>query len=356
MSINTINKYKVEIYDTVFITNIPAFYKINLYNEINKKKKIFVIFISEKSLNRTDDFYKGKKSFDYIILNKGFYETRNSLKSIIKLNKYLKKIKFRSIIIGGWDSLENWYCNLFCSNKEKGVIVESSEFESKKNGIKGFIKKFFLYNIDIAFVSGESQKKLLNDLGYRNKIVVTNGVGIFNYNKQKIKIEQNIKKVENFLYVGRLAKEKNIEQLIRIFNNLPFLKLTIVGYGALEQKLKNMAKQNIVFLGEIENKKLGEIYKKNHVFILPSIVEPWGLVVEEAIANGLPVILSNRVGCKNIILNMNLGFEYDVNSDNELEEKIKKISKLEKYLELKTNINKIDVTKMKEKQIVAYIL
>lgn len=349
-------KNKTRMYDTVFITNIPAFYKINLYNEINKKKKIFVIFISEKSLNRTDDFYQGEKKFDYVILNKEFYEVRNQLKSIIKLKKYLKDIKFRLIVMGGWDSIENWYCNLFCIAEKKGIVVESSEFESKKNGMKGFLKKIFLYAIDIAFVSGESQKKLLNNLGYKNEIIITNGVGIFNYNKLEKKLVHNPIKVENFLYVGRLAKEKNIEQLIRVFNKLPLLKLTIVGYGPLEQNLKNMAKQNIVFLGEVENKKLGKIYRNNDVFILPSIIEPWGLVVEEAIANGLPVILSNKIGCKNKILNMKLGFEYNVNSDEELEEKIKQISKIEKYLELKTNIEKIDLVKIKEKQIVAYIL
>lgn len=355
MGMNLLTKYKTQMYDTVFITNIPAFYKINLYNEINKKKKIFVIFISQKSFNRTDDFYKGEKFFDYIILNEEFYEARNQLKSIIKLSRYLKNIKFKSIVIGGWDSIENWYCNLFCIGKEKGVVVESSEFESEKNGIKGFLKKIFLYNTDVAFVSGESQKKLLNDLGYKNKVVITNGVGIFNYNKLEKNLIDNIKKVEKFLYVGRLAEEKNIEQLIRVFNNLPSLKLSIVGYGPLEKKLKDMAKQNIIFLGEIENKRLGEIYKENHVFILPSIVEPWGLVVEEAIANGLPVILSNKIGCKNVILNMSLGFEYNVNSDEELKEKINQILNLEKYLELKTNIDKVDLIKIKEKQIIAYI-
>lgn len=57
-----------------------------------------------------------------------------------------------------------------------------------------------------------------------------------------------------------------------------------------------MAKDNIRFLGHVPNDSLPEIYERHDVFILPSRYEPWGLVVEEALFRGLPVIASDKVG------------------------------------------------------------
>ena len=57
-----------------------------------------------------------------------------------------------------------------------------------------------------------------------------------------------------------------------------------------------MAGGNIRFLGRLPNDRLPEIYERHDVFILPSLYEPWGLVVEEALFRGLPVIASDKVG------------------------------------------------------------
>lgn len=353
MSINLLTKYETQIYDIVFITNIPAFYKINLYNEINKKKKILVIFISEKSFNRIDDFYKGDKNFEYIYLDSGFYEKRNSKKNSLKLIKVLNSKKYKKIILGGWDSLENWTAWLLSSKKQNAVIVESSEFESTHKGVKGLLKKIFVQKISLGFASGDSQKKLLKNIGYKGEIRKTKGVGIFNYNRVSIKRE--ISEVKKFLYVGRLSEEKNLEQIINIFNKIPNLKLTIVGYGPLEKKLKNIANCNIEFLGKVENKNLSRIYQEHDVFILPSKSEPWGLVVEEALYNGKPVIVSNRVGCHTEIIQENIhGYICNIDEDEELVNKIKLISKIEVYNAIRKNVENIDFEFIKRHQVDSY--
>ncbi|MDE7126141.1 MAG: glycosyltransferase family 4 protein, partial [Muribaculaceae bacterium] len=105
-----------------------------------------------------------------------------------------------------------------------------------------------------------------------------------------------------FLYVGRVIGVKNIPMMIEAFKKASEEKrnliLRIVGSGNLLDGLKNRYKDcdNIIFAGPKFGDELAEEYRKASAFILPSTYEPWGLVVNEAMASGLPVIVSDKVG------------------------------------------------------------
>ncbi len=86
--------------------------------------------------------------------------------------------------------------------------------------------------------------------------------------------------------------------------------LEVFDFVLTEEELKAMAKQNVHFLGAINNKELSGYYQKMDVFVLPSLIEPWGLVVEEALNNGLPVIVSDRVGCAEEIIDESNGIVF----------------------------------------------
>ena len=72
------------MYDYLIVTHIPAFYKINLYNELAKKLKIFVIFISsDTSQKRSNNFSSVNDAlFDYEVLYQGDFQTRKIFKNI----------------------------------------------------------------------------------------------------------------------------------------------------------------------------------------------------------------------------------------------------------------------------------
>ena len=104
-----------------------------------------------------------------------------------------------------------------------------------------------------------------------------------------------------FLYVGRIVACKNLEVMlnafIQAFGNREDVELHIVGGGDREEYLQGKYVQNnIKFLGRRFGNELVSAYHSSHVLILPSSYEPWGLVVNEAMAAGLPVIVSDQVG------------------------------------------------------------
>jgi glycosyltransferase involved in cell wall biosynthesis len=292
-----------KIYDYVFVTHLPAFYKINLYNKLAERLSILVIFISGSSTIRTQDFVQAQCAFPHIIVNERPFELRPKFKSCVKFIKILKQLQFKKIILGGWDLPEFWMAWGMLPKEKLAMAVESSIHESTITGPKFWLKKIFVTKMSIAYVSGIFQKTLVEQLNVNQVTVVTGGVGLINPPIIQDEASEGIKEFKGrFLYLGRLSEEKNIALLIHLFGQkLKAYHLTIVGKGpledALQAEIKNNNMNNISIQVHVPNSKINELFSCHDVLILPSRHEPWGLVVEEGLAYGLPVIVSDKVGC-----------------------------------------------------------
>ena len=106
-----------------------------------------------------------------------------------------------------------------------------------------------------------------------------------------------------FLYVGRLEPHKGIQELLGAFamqnETQQPVALLLVGNGSMQGGLTKaaLADARICCTGRLSGNALLDAYAAADVFVLPSRFEPWGLVVNEAMACGLPVIATDRVGC-----------------------------------------------------------
>ena len=105
------------------------------------------------------------------------------------------------------------------------------------------------------------------------------------------------------LYVGRLLPRKGVDLLVEAFNQLCAHRnatLRIVGEGSdlarLQQMQSPAARQRTKWVGKVTNDQALRQYAQADVLVLPSRYEPWGLVVNEAMAAGLPVIAHHRCG------------------------------------------------------------
>jgi glycosyltransferase involved in cell wall biosynthesis len=109
-----------------------------------------------------------------------------------------------------------------------------------------------------------------------------------------------------FLFVGRLSEEKGIGTLLEAFSGItervPDATLRIVGTGpmgdALRQKVADARLgASVHFLGSLQDEPLSREYFGATCMVLPSVREPWGLVTNEALSHGCPVIVSESCGC-----------------------------------------------------------
>jgi 1,2-diacylglycerol 3-alpha-glucosyltransferase len=109
-----------------------------------------------------------------------------------------------------------------------------------------------------------------------------------------------------FLFVGRLVKEKGVHELLQSYAKLDRstreqIGLVFVGDGAsrkeLEQQAASVAPGTIRFSGFAQREQLPAYYALADMAILPTYSDTWGLVVNEAMACGLPIIVSRPAGC-----------------------------------------------------------
>ena len=84
----------------LIITNLPSFYKINLYNRINERIKIYVIFTGDTASIRNKDFFEGEIRFNYSHLSSDAI-----YRKVFEFINILHQNKFEELIIGGWDSI-----------------------------------------------------------------------------------------------------------------------------------------------------------------------------------------------------------------------------------------------------------
>ncbi len=174
---------------------------------------------------------------------------------------------------------ESWYGNNSVTDKAKGMFLRifcHGFLVSGKRAFEHFSQRL-----------GISPERIM--MGYS---VVDN---------QHFATVHDIEKENILLCVARFSPEKNLEILIKAFRESYIskkYKLLLVGGGPLKEELAWAAgTANIEFRDWLSYQALPILYAHARLFVLPSVFEPWGLVVNEAMAAGLPVLISSECGC-----------------------------------------------------------
>jgi glycosyltransferase involved in cell wall biosynthesis len=146
----------------------------------------------------------------------------------------------------------------------------------------------------------ESTKNKLKSLGYRGNItIVPNGVDL-----QHIASIVTSEETSDFIFVGRLIKEKHVDTLVRAFDILaseqPHLRLLIIGEGPELDAIKKIIQElsledRIIIRGfQIDHDDVIARMKSAKVFVIPSTREGFGITALEALACGIPVVTVNH--------------------------------------------------------------
>ncbi|MDI6752422.1 MAG: glycosyltransferase family 1 protein [bacterium] len=177
----------------------------------------------------------------------------------------------------------------------------------------------------LVLAPSESTKKELEEKFKNIPIkIFSRGIdtGSFNpeYRSDKL-IEKYGLKRPLALYVGRVSIEKNLNLLVEIFGKRKSPQLVVVGDGPYLAEMKK-ALPSALFLGFIQGAALSEVYASSDFFIFPSATDTFGNVVLEALASGLPAIVSDEGGPKELVIDGQTGFVVKAGDMDELKEKI----------------------------------
>lgn len=267
--------------------------------------------VQRMALTNTD---RSAHHYPYEVLFEGAYSRIPKWKLMLTLARRAWSSRADLTIIAGYDKPEYWVQALVLRlrNKKIGVFCDSTIFDRRQSALKGLAKRLFLRLCSCALAYGTRSQEYLEALGMpRDRIFKDCQAAAVPARFTPDVVEclrrgAPLSEGPRILYVGRLAPEKRIDMILRAFPAVlaryPAARLIVVGKGEQEQALKQLNRsldldQSVDFVGAKPPEDLWNDYLAATCLVLASDREPWGLVVNEALTLGCPVVVSDRCGC-----------------------------------------------------------
>jgi len=296
-----------------------------------------------------------KAGYDIVTLHDGAFEDRRSprvrLRLVLSLWRALNTIRPRTLLIPGYADACCLAAAVWARMRSARTVMmfESTEIDRPRARAKELVKKTLVKLLfDFGFVGGQRTSDYLQKLGMdsrrivRTYDVVDNAFftgGADHVRNTSAPTDWGLPS-HYFLYVGRLAPEKNLGCLLGAFRQYVdsggTWSLVLVGGGPQEQHLKSTVDRlglagSVCFAGFKNGQDLFPYYGFANCFILPSIREPWGLVVNEAMASGLPVLVSNICGCSPELVSPGVnGYPFAPRDEGDIADKLSRLASLSK--------------------------
>jgi 1,2-diacylglycerol 3-alpha-glucosyltransferase len=259
------------------------------------------------------------------------WQEAGQLRLAAKLWRHLDQLQPEILLVPGYYTLPALAAALWARvHRKVNVLMTESTAEDHarvwwKETAKGLLIRSLF---DWAVAGGKAHRRYLSLLGFPQDRIANfyDVVDNDGFRRNSLLLRENSADEYDlpqyyFLYIGRLAPEKNIDGLLASW--IAYRKsggtwsLVLVGDGPCANELRRIVnasdyRSDARFVGHRGSSELPVYYAFASCFVLPSTREPWGLVVNEAMASGLPVLVSARCGCtEDLVIEGQNGFTFD---------------------------------------------
>ena len=352
-------KYKLAV-----LTSHPIQYQAPLFKKLaeNPEIELTVYFGCDYGLKEDFDPGFGKKikwdvpllaGYNYKFLKNyslrprpGFFGLINpSIVGELFLNNY------DAILVRGYSSITNWlaFFGAWASRTPVFLHGDSNLLKISRpwaHPIKRLLFPLFFKGISAFLAVGKSNREYYRYFGAPDKKIFLTPYSIDNdffrkeskkYKGRKEEIRKKLNlplKIPVILYVGKIYKGKGAFDLLRAFEKISATSeaaLVFVGEGKEKILLENYVKEknikNAYFTGFKNQSELPGFYAVSDIFVFPSKIDSWGLVVNEAMASGLPVVSASFAGVSYDLIRQDYnGFVYKAGDAEELKIYIEKLA------------------------------
>lgn len=270
--------------------------------------------------------------YPFRLLFRGAYGHPSRLRRVLTLVQDVFKNPSDLVVMPGYHRVEYWAMLFVCIllRRKRAVFCDSTEFDRPKADWKEFAKRLFFSGCDGFFCYGVRSKEYLLKYGAEeSKIIYRYQAAALphEYDPAEVLARYEARtctaaKIRRFTYVGRLSIEKGINDLLEAFAKVHAktgdVRLELVGAGPLRAELmarvSELRLEHVVsFLGAKNINEIAELFVASTALVLPSHSEPWGLVVNEALSYGCPVVVSNVCGCvPDLVIDGVTGYSFEV--------------------------------------------
>ncbi len=327
-------------------TEVFSPYRVSWFDELGKYAEVKILCLKESNNERDKSWFKKQpKNCDFSFMKSVLIPKMGKLS--FDLIKEVKKNYYNIIVLDGYGYLTQIF-NIYFLNKHKinyYVNIDGIVPNVKYSGLKFKLKKKILSKIPNIICGSKSTNKILSSFGvdykkiYNHPFTSLYKKDIFDKissktEKELIRKKLNIKEEKVIISVGRFyylnGYGKGYDVLIKSAINLPKnIGWYIVG-GEPTLEFKKLVEDNnlynVHFIDFKQKDELKEYYRASDLFVLMTIGDVWGLVINEAMACGLPIITTDMcVAGLELVKNNENGYIVKVGDDKDLSNKIKGI-------------------------------
>lgn len=300
----------------LYLTNLAAPYRVDFFNELSHYCDLTVLFERKYAKDRNKDWYLEKFKFNYYFLKS--IPIKNESSFSYEIIKYLKA-DYDLIILGGYSTLTAMLAAIYMRiNKIHYILNADGGFIKKdeKKLIKK-IKSFFISSPSFWLSSSKHTSDYLKYYGakeeriYKFKFTSLKKEDILKEiieeeNKLRIRKELNISNNKMILSVGQIIDRKGFDILIKECRNIKNADVYIIG-GKENEYLREIREKlkinNVHYIDFLNNEELEKYYMAADIFVFLTREDIWGLVVNEALARGLPTVSTSKCGAALELIN-----------------------------------------------------
>jgi len=330
----------------LFITNIPSPYRVKFFSLLGNKCDLTVIYELNKASGRDDNWALRLHDKPYREIWLKTFQTLDDGGISLNIIQYLSD-EYDFIVIGTHGTPTAKIAIAYMRMKRIPFVLNIdgmiSEDVNRYSWLNKKLRKILFAGAKAYITTGDDSieyfyklsKEFLRESFYKYHFSSTVESDVCKCSKsQRMELRRKYNLTEKYyiISVGRFIPSKGMEILIYMLNKLyKNIGLILVGgdkkcYAEQIDKLSDDVKKRIVFPGFLTRKALKEYYLMSDLFVLMTKHDTWGLVINEAMACGLPIITTTKCGAGlELIKNGENGFLVNDGDENITVEYIKKI-------------------------------
>lgn len=304
--------------------------------------RAYLIQVTDKDDFGVLQFRPECMSYELVTLVPGEPRSTISLERLrLQLDECMSELKPDCVCVSGWGMEIGQALQSRALQHRVPMVLfsESTAYDMDRFRWKEWIKGRLVRVASSALVGGDPHRDYVQQLGIKADAIFLghNVVDSAHFagkaDERPTSLPEVLEGMPFFISCTRFGRKKNLSRLIRAFarynrmcgeKGLERWRLVIAGDGDLRQEIEQTIisedmTESVMLLGAVDYESLPWLYQHAQAFVHASTTEQWGLVVNEAMAAGAPVLVSRRCGCAPDLVHSGVnGFQFDPYSEEDI--------------------------------------
>lgn len=323
----------------LILTTEKSPYRVELFDLVGKQCELYVAFEEKQDRSRNASWYVNRKVNYSTIELKGWEKSLKHIKT--DSVRQIKKIHPELVIMYEYSTYTSMYAMLYCIRHNIPYIVNCDGGFISNSRIKNAVKRFFISRAYKCLAGGEYAKKYQIFYGADEKSIIKINFSsihdkdilqepISGKEKKQIRESLNIDSEHMVLSIGQFIYRKGFDVLIDAAGKMNE-KVSVVIIGGQPtseyvERIRQYGINNVLFYPFMGSQELVQYFKAADIFVLPTREDIWGLVINEAMAFGLPIITTDKcIAGLELIKNDENGYIVAVGDSDELVSRVNQL-------------------------------